>query len=197
MTGYEKLDNIINNSNGIITTKLLDENGIHREYLREFVNVGKLERVKQGIYITPDVWEDKMMLSQMRKEKMIYSHETALFLHELTDRDPISYSVTVPTGYNTSNLNKEGFCVHTVKKELFEIGTCSKNTIYGNQIKAYNMERTICDILRDRNNQDPAVLSDALKKFVRRKDKNLFTLMEYARLFKVERILRPYLEVLL
>ncbi len=188
---------IKHNSNGIITTKLLDENGIHREYLREFVNVGKLERVKQGIYITPDAWEDKMMLSQMRKEKMIYSHETALFLDELTDRDPISYTVTVPTGYNTSNLNKEGFCVHTVKKELFETGICYKNTIYGNQIKAYNMERTICDIIRDRNNQDPAVFSDALKKFVRRKDKNLFTLMEYARLFKVERILRPYLEVLL
>ncbi len=39
---------------------------------------GNLERVAHGIYITPDAWEDKMMIYQLRKNKMIYSHETAL-----------------------------------------------------------------------------------------------------------------------
>lgn len=197
MTGLEKLKRLINGSKGVVTTKMTDAQGIHREYLREFVRQCKLERVNHGIYITPEVWEDKMLIHQLRKEKMLYSHETALFLHDLTDRDPLAYCVTVPTGYNTSKLNQDGLIVHTVKKELLELGICSKQTAFGNEVKVYDMERTICDILRDRNNQDAAVVSDALKKYVRRQDKDLNKLMKYAGLLRIEKVLRIYLEVLL
>jgi hypothetical protein len=68
---------------------------------------------------------------------------------------------------------------------------------FGNDIKTYNMERTICDILRDRKNQDVAVVSDALKRYVRRSDKDLNRLMKYAGILRIEKILRNYLEVLL
>ena len=170
---------------------------IHRQYLSQFAKQGKLERIAHGIYITPDVWEDKMLIHQLRKEKMVYSHETALFLHDLTDRDPLSYSVTVPTGYNTSKLNEDGLIVYTIKKELFELGICTKQTMFGNDVRTYDMERTICDIIRDRNNQDIAVLSDAMKKYARRSDKNLNRMMKYSEIFRVEKILRNYLEVLL
>lgn len=197
MTGLEKLEALMKSSGGVITSKLADAHNIHREYLREFVRKGKLERVTHGIYITPDVWEDRMLIHQLRKEKMVYSHETALFLHDLTDRDPLVYCVTVPTGYNTSKLNKGGLVVRTIKKELFELGICTKQTPFGNDVRVYDMERTICDILRDRNNQDAAVVSDALKKYTRRQDKDLNRLMKYAGLLRIEKVLRPYLEVLL
>lgn len=197
MTNLEKLEELINSSKGVITTKMINAQGFHREYLREFVRQGKLERVKHGIYITPEMWEDKMLINQLRKEKMIYSHETALFLHELTDRDPLAYCVTVPTGYNTSKLNQDGLIVYTIKKELLELGICKKETVFGNEVKTYNMERAICDILRDRNNQDAALVSDALKKYIQRKDKDLNQLMQYAALLRIEKVLRTYLEVLL
>lgn len=197
MTGAEKLEALIKSSKGVITTKLANAHGIHRQYLSEFTKQGKLERIAHGIYITPDVWEDKMLIHQLRKEKMVYSHETALFLHDLTDRDPAKYCVTVPTGYNTSKLNEDGLIVYTIKKELFELGICTKKTIFGNDVRTYDMERTICDIIRDRNNQDVAVLSDALKKYTQRLDKDLNRLMKYAELLRVEKILRNYLEVLL
>ncbi len=197
MTGTKKLEELIKKSGGIITTKLAETHNIHRQYLSEFVKKGKLERVAYGIYITPDVWEDKMYNHQIRKEKMIYSHETALYLLDLTDRDPLTYSITVPYGYNTMRLKKEGLIVHSVKKELFSLGTCIKKTIFGNEVKTYNMERTICDIVRDRNNQDIAVVSEALKRYINRKDKDINKLMNYARFFRIENVLRPYLEVLL
>jgi predicted transcriptional regulator of viral defense system len=197
MTGTEKLEALINNSKGVITSKLAAYHDIHREYLSEFVRQGKLERIAHGIYITPDVWEDKMLIYQLRKNKMVYSHETALFLHDLTDRDPVAYCVTVPTGYNTSKLKHDGLIVYTIKKELLELGICTKRTTFGNDIKTYNMERTICDILRDRNNQDVVVVSDALKRYVRRSDKDLNRLMKYAGILRIEKVLRNYLEVLL
>lgn len=197
MTGSEKLESLMKSSKGVITAKLADTHDIHREYLSEFTRQGKLERISHGIYITPDVWEDRMLIHQLRKEKMVYSHETALFLHGLTDRDPVVYCVTVPTGYNTSKLNEDGLIVYTIKKELFELGICIRQTVFGNDVRTYDMERTICDIIRDRNNQDAAVVSDALKKYARRSDKDLNRLMKYAELLRVEKVLRNYLEVLL
>ncbi|MDR3552549.1 MAG: type IV toxin-antitoxin system AbiEi family antitoxin domain-containing protein [Clostridia bacterium] len=197
MTGAEKLESLILESCGIITTMQADTYAIHREYLREFVRLGKLERIAHGVYIAPDVWEDKMMLLQLRKNKMIYSHETALFLHDLTDRDPLTYCVTVPTGYNTSKLTQDGLTVHTIKRDLLELGVCTAKTSFGNDVRAYNMERTICDIVRDRHKQDAIVVTDALKRYTKRKDKGLNTLMKYSELFRIEKVLRNYLEVLL
>lgn len=197
MTGINKLETLLENSNGVISTKLAEDHGIHREYLNQFVKQGKLERVAYGIYITPETWEDKMLILQLKREKMVYSHETALYIHDLTDRDPIAYAVTVPSGYNGRNLKKDGLIVYTIKKELLNLGICIKKTSFGNDIRTYDIERTVCDILRDKNNQDVAVLSDALKRYVKRQDKDLNKLMKYANIFRVEKILRSYMEVLL
>lgn len=197
MTSIEKLKMLIEKHDGVITTKLAGENNIHREYLSELVRLGDIERVGHGIYITPDVWEDGLMINQLRRSRMIYSHETALYLHDLTDRDPVQYVVTVPHGYNPTRLKNEGLVVHTVKKELFELGVCTKETSFGNKVKTYDMERTICDILRDRNNQDPAVVNDSIKRYLNKKDKDLNKLMKYAGLLRVENVIRLYLEVLL
>ncbi|MBP1919764.1 type IV toxin-antitoxin system AbiEi family antitoxin domain-containing protein [Youngiibacter multivorans] len=197
MTGTKELREFIKNHKGIITTKEVEINGIHREYLRQLVSTGELERVAHGVYITPELWDDRMKIIQLRKDKIVYSHETALFLHGLTDRDPIKYVVTVPNGYNPTKLKNDGLIVHTVKKELFELGVCIKETIFGNKVRTYDLERTVCDIMRDRNNQDPAIVSEAIRNYLRRKDKDLNKLIKYAELLRVDNALRPYLEVIL
>jgi predicted transcriptional regulator of viral defense system len=197
MTGVEELKKVIEKHDGVVTTKLVEKYGIHREYLRKMVKKGELERVSHGVYITPDIWEDQMMILQLKKRKIIYSHETALFLHDLTDRDPIKYVVTVPYGYNPSRLKDEGLIVHSVKKELYLLGKITKETSFKHEVRTYDIERTICDILRDRNNQDPNVVNEAIKRYLHRKEKNLNKLMKYAKLLRIEKVLRPYLEVII
>ena len=70
-------------------------------------------------------------------------------------------------------------------------------TPFGHTVPAYDMERTICDLLRCRSSMEMQIFQGALKMYARRKEKNLRRLMQYARLFRVEKILRQYLEVLL
>ena len=70
-------------------------------------------------------------------------------------------------------------------------------TPFGHTIPVYDMERTICDLLRCRNSIEMQTFQGALKMYARRKDKDLRRLMKYASLFRVEKILRQYLEVLL
>ena len=197
MNTYSKLEKLIKNNNGVITTRMINDLNIHREYLQELIRQGQLERVAYGVYITPDVWEDKMLIHQLRKKKMIYSHETALYLNNLTDREPLAYTVTVPFGYNDSRLKKEGLIVHTVKVELFELGVRDAKTVFGNIVKTYDRERTICDLIKDRNNQDPAIITDALKRYVAKKDKDLNKLINFAEKFRVKKFVNTYLEVLI
>lgn len=197
MSNIRALEKLIEKHGGVITSKVVDDNNIHREYLRELVRQGKLERVAYGIYITPDAWEDKMLVHQLRRKKMIYSHGTALYLHDLTDREPLLYSVTVPDGYNTQILKREGLIVHVVKVELFKLGACDAKTVFGNTVTSYDPERTICDLIRDRNNQDPTIISDALKRYVTKKDKDLNKLINFAEKFRVKKIINTYLEVLI
>jgi len=197
MTIPAELLNLLNTNKGIITNKQAAEIGISRERLRLLANAGDLDHAAAGVYISPDALPDKMYIEQIRKPKIIFSHETALFLHDLTDRDPLKYSVTVPQGYNTSVLSSNGFDVFTVKRELYELGVVPTKTIFGNTVRTYSLERTICDCVRSRNKMDIALVTDALKRYSRRKDKNLHLLMEYAELFRVTKPLRNYMEVLL
>ncbi len=197
MTMPNELQSVLKQNGGIVTTAQANEAGVSNERLRLLVHSGDLERVTTGIYVLPDELTDKMYIVQLRRPKIIYSHETALFLHELTDRDPINYMVTVPTGYNPTRLREDGFTVFTIKRELHEIGVTKLTTMFGNSVKAYDMERTICDCLRSRNDLDIAVVTDAIKRYAKRKDKNLNQLMQMAETFKVTKQLRSYMEVLL
>ena len=192
-----ELLSVLKQNGGIVTTAQANEVGVSNERLRLLVHSGDLERVTTGIYVLPDEFTDKMFVVQLRRPKIIYSHETALFLHELTDRDPINYMVTVPTGYNPTRLREDGFTVFTIKRELHEIGVTKLTTMFGNSVTVYDLERTICDCLRSRNNLDIAVVTDAIKRYAKRKDKNLNKLMQMAETFKVTKLLRGYMEVLL
>jgi predicted transcriptional regulator of viral defense system len=193
----EKLNNLIDENGGLILTKQLSEAGIPRVYLSSLVHAGLLVKLERGVYIARDGYDDELYRYQVKYEKAIYSHETALFLHDLTDRDPIKYSVTVPEGYNASHLRALNFKVYSIKKTLYSLGLSESKTAFGRAVKCYNLERTICDILKHRNQIDIAVISDAVKRYAVRKDRNVPQLMRYAEKMRVVKPISNYLEVVL
>ncbi len=191
------LEHLITENDGLVLTRDVDKAGIPRQYLVVFVKSKKLERVAQGVYLSPEAFDDDMYSLQARSSRAVFSHETALFLHDLTDRDPIQLSVTVPTGYNGTNLRESGIKVYSVKKDLHSIGLIESKTQHGRHIKTYDLERTICDIVRSRSQIDVGIFTEALKRYTRRSDKSISTLMKYGDLFGITKMLRHYLEVLL
>ena len=197
MTQFEQLDLLLNEYGGIIQTFQVIDNGISKPVFYSYVKERGLEQAAHGVYVSPDTWTDAMYILHLRCSQAVFSHETALFFHDLTDREPLKYTITVRTGYNPSRLQENGFQVYTIKKDLHETAITTMQTPFGHSVPVYDMERTVCDLLRSRNNIEMQVFQDALKQYARRKDKNLRTLMKYASMFHVEKILRPYLEVLL
>lgn len=193
----DKLKKLIAEKNGFIVTSDVTQANIPRQFLNQFVVDGLLEKVDRGAYVSPDSFDDEMYRLQMRFKPIIFSHDTALFFHGLTDRDPINYTVTVYSGYQTTKLKEQGVNTFSIKKELFEIGLSEGNTTFGRKVRMYDAERAICDCLKSRSKMDIAVMTDAVKRYVADKEKNIPKLMRYAELFKVASVLRGYLEVLL
>ena len=197
MKHLEKLEELINKQHGTVMSADLDLYDIPRTYLQMMVAEGRLERVERGVYVSTDAIEDEMYSMQIKYPKLIYSHETALYLHGLSDRTPFEFSASVPSGYKVVGTVAERFKIYYIKKELHELGVETIKSSHSNPIKTYNIERTVCDIIRSRNRIDIQILNEAFKRFVKLNSSDLSILMDYAKKLKIDAVLKNYLEVLL
>ncbi len=188
---------ILRRQRGVLTTADLTRVGIPRTYLSVLEKSGDIQRVARGQYAAPDAMVDEMAGFQAQYKAAIFSHETALYLHELTDRSPLFFSVTVPSGYNATNLKAQGAKVYFVNRKLHSLGTATIKSPHGNELQTFGLERTICDIIRSRNQIDIQFIGEALKRYVRREDRDIDLLFRYAKQFRIEKTIRPYIEVLL
>ena len=194
----DKLRQIMNGRQGLLLTSDLASSNIPRTYLSIMEQNGEIERVSRGVYRSADAFiEDELFSFQSRYGSTIFSHETALYLHDLTDRAPLAYSITVPSGYHSQFLNNSGHKIVYVSRDLFDLGIILLNTPHGNKVRTTNLERTICDIMRNRNQIDIQVRNAALKGYVKNKNRNLNRLQAYAKQFRIQTIVRDYLEILL
>lgn len=197
MSQLERIRKLLADQNGTLLTSDLAKFNIPRIYLSILEHNGEIERVSRGIYKLVASIEDEMFNFQARFKSSIYSHETALYLLDLTDRTPLFFSISVPVGYHSINLKQSGHKTFYVNRDLFDLGVITMKSPHGNEIRTTNLERTICDVLRSRNQLDIQFVNEALKKYVIRKDRNIDQLYYYAKQFRIKNIVREYIEVLL
>lgn len=198
ITKYDKtLNSILEANVGIITSAEAQEAGATRPAFSDYVRRHGLERTSRGVYIDPDVFPDEMALLQKRFPKAVFSHDSALYLHDLTDREPMPISVTVDSNYNAGPLRDQGVRVHYAKSEWYELGLTEVKTPGGLNVRAYDKERTICDLIRKRAAFDPAVFGQAIRDYSRSKDKDLARLSSYARTMNMESRVYEVMEVAL
>lgn len=193
----KKIHKLLKIQNGILLASDLAKRAIPRIYLTILEKKGEIQRVARGVYSAGDTLMDEMVSLQSRFKSAVFSHETALYLWELTDRSPLFYSVTVPSGYNATSLKAGGAKVYFIKPDLHPLGLTTRLSPHGNDIRTYDLERTVCDVVRSRNQMDVQFMNEALKRYVIRKDKNIDLLYRYAMQFRIRKIIRAYIEVLL
>lgn len=194
----QKIENMMQANKGIVTAAEVRSAGISPSYLSKLVKDGKLNRLDRGLYASPTVYVDEMFELFFKNRFIVFSHLSALYLHELTDRTPLKMFITVPRTKNVSKLLQSGVVdVKRSNEQTHELGLIQKSSPSGFLIPVYDMERTVCDIVKAKKQTDSQILADALKNYARRKDKNLTLLSQYAKILKTENLLRPYMEVLL
>jgi len=197
MDYIKEIEKLLEKNNGTLVTSDLAEKNIPRVYLAKMLELDKIIKVKRGLYIAPNAIEDEMYYMQKKYTKIIYSHETALFLHDLSDRTTFEYSVTVPSGYKVVSNLREEMKIYYIKEDLHQLGVISYTNNFGNEIKIYNLERTICDMLRSRNRMDIEIINKTMKKYVRKKETNYKLLYDYSKKLNIEGVVRKYMELLI
>lgn len=197
MSQVDKIIELAKKNNGIVTSAMISKNNINRGFLNYLCKRGKLEKTARGVYILPDIWEDELFNLQARFKKGVFSHETALFLLDLTDRTPMRYDMTFPATYNLTMAKKHFVLCHQSKKEIYEKGIIQTKSPSSNEINIYCAEKTLCDILRPHANTDIQIISQAFKQYSNSNLKNIPLLSEFAKELKVIEKVRSYLEVLL
>lgn len=197
MSKFVILDTLLKENQGFLKTSDAVRAGISRAYFGEYVRTRGLERVAHGLYMSPDAWEDGMYVIQVRYPEAVFSHETAMYLLNLADREPLRYSVTLKSGSNTAGLTKQNVKVYKTREPLFQEGILQMASPAGHLLRVYNPERTLCDLFRSRRNIEIQDLQTAIKEYLRSKEKNIPLLMRYAKAFSVDKTIRQYLEVLL
>ena len=195
MTSKDLIMQMIHENNGTITAEQVSKAGLSRGSLKYLADKGSLIRSARGVYNLPGICEDELFTLQTRFKMGIFSQETAFFLFDLTDRTPGRYHMTFPIGYNTTSLNYENVNYCRVKKDIYRLGITTVKTPEGNWVRTYGIERTLCDILKGRNHVDIQIISDAFKRYEKSENKNIPLLSEYAKVLRVEKKIRSYLEV--
>lgn len=197
MTKYEMMDSITEKNDGYLMTSAVQKAGISRTYLSKYVKDREMEQVEPGIYIHPEIWPDPFYILQLKNKEVIFSNETALYLHGLMEHEPARIFVSVKRGYNATHLIKRGIKSYFVKKENFNEGVTVVKTPCGNDVRVYDIDRTICDMVLRKDEMDIQVFQTALKEYMSGQSKNVHRLMVYAKLLGIEQKIREYTEVML
>jgi len=197
MDFYDKILKIVEKNNGYVTTKEVVENGINKIFLTNMVRNGTLVRISRGYYGLPNYIEDEYYKIASKSKNARFSMATALYLHNLSDRTPLVYNVTLPFGYSGVLQKEKNVILNFVKRELLDLGVIEMTSPFGMKIKVYDVERTICDIIKSKNKMDAEIFSKALKEYAKSKNKNLSKLTKYAKAMNIEKKVSEYMEVLL
>ena len=183
-------------NNEIITPSKLEEKGISRVYLSRMEEEGIIERIDRGIYVTKDFKYDEYYLFQLKYPKAIFSYNTALYFYEMTERTPIKMDVTVYREYNTYRFKALEY-VYRVNKELFNLGVTERKSPQGMKVKTYNLERTVCDIIKDNASLDIETRNKAIKKCIKSKEFSASTMFEYAKKMNIYDKVKNYMEAII
>lgn len=197
MNYIQELKELAKSNGGIIDNKTALSKGVSRAMLSKLCKESKIQRISRGQYIFIDDMQDELLSISMRSKSLIFSHETALFLHGISDRTPFEHTLTAPSDKMPSKSILDECKIYYIKPELFELGKTTLITPAGNHVSAYDLERTICDIVRSRNKIGTETFLAALKMYTASPKKDLNKLNEYAKRMRVAGVVRKYMEVLL
>ena len=176
MNYEDKIEKYLKQSGGIITTAYCKENNIPTIYLSRLLKDGRLLKTKKEIYITKD-WD--------YDEYYFFQHQYKI---------PWNIDVTVYNGYKF-NEKPNGFNVHYVKKSIYDLGVTQKSTMFGNKVKVYSYERTLCDFIAHKEEMDIEIYVKLIRSYSSYEERDVHSLYDIAMKMGIENKVREVMEV--
>lgn len=199
MKKYEKAVDFVNKKNNLITIKEFKEAQIGFYYINKLIEENYISRIAKGMYNKNDSFEDVYFTIQNRYKNAIFSYNTALFFLNKTEVTPNIIDITIPNDYNIRSIDKKQIRVHYTSRKNIEIGMINIKSPFGNNVKAYNLERTICDIVKNekKNGLDIEQRNKVIRKAFSDNKIDGTTIIQYAKKLKCEKKIKSIMEVMI
>lgn len=179
---------------GMITTAYCRKAGIPTIYLSRLMREGVIKRVGRGVYLAGEGSWDEYYFFQHRYTKAIFSYETALHLLGVIDKIPQVMDVTVHRSYKF-NEAMDGVLVHYVEPRIHELGVVEAPTMFGNHVRIYSYERTLCDFIAHREQMDREIFVKIVRSYEHYPGKDIHALYEIATIMGIVKEVRAIMEV--
>jgi len=196
MNELVELRKMLEENNGYVTTKQIRSLGIDSRGQKKLIDEKFLAKEAHGLYLGFDYFPDPFVKLQHQMPKAIFSHLTALFLHDLSDRDPLVYMLTIPTGSSSAHFKNNELRFFYNNDSLIQAGVVEILSPSGSKIKVFDVERTLCDCVKNIERLDRDLVITGLRRYLRSPMRKDSRLLEYADLLKIRKEIYRYMEVL-
>ena len=197
----EKLINVARKTfskhDNIMTTAQLDSSRIYYADIQKLLNEGFIEKIKRGYYlwVETDGQQEVKVINRLFPDAVLCM-ETALFYYQYSDRNPAEWNITIDKNVSRSRTNIDYPFVKAfrVEPDLVSLGE-TKGSINFVDVRIYDRDRTICDVLRNMNKMDKEIFNKAIQGYVKDPKKNIPNLMEYAKVLRMQKRVKELIGV--
>ncbi|MEH2940862.1 type IV toxin-antitoxin system AbiEi family antitoxin domain-containing protein [Lawsonibacter sp. JLR.KK007] len=188
---------IFSKHDNIMTTAQLDSFRIYYADIQQLLNEGFIEKIKRGYYHWAEAYgEQEIKIINRLFPDAVLCMETALFYYQYSDRNPAEWNITIDKNVSRSRTNIDYPFVKAfrVEPDLVSLGE-TKGSINFVDVRIYDRDRTICDVLRNMNKMDKEIFNKAIQGYVKDPKKNIPNLMEYAKVLRMQKRVKELIGV--
>ncbi|QRN84805.1 type IV toxin-antitoxin system AbiEi family antitoxin domain-containing protein [Clostridia bacterium] len=171
---------------GVLKTSELKELGLSSRQIKKLFEEGEISKIKYGYYeLTDEVNPEEIILAKLFPEAVIFL-ESALLHYNYTDRIPTAWQIAVDRDSEKSRYMIEYPLVKPYYQEpkFLSIGV-STFEVNGVEVKIFDRDRTMCDIMRYEKKLEKEVFTNAVMRYIKDPQKNIRRLFEYAEIFNI------------
>jgi predicted transcriptional regulator of viral defense system len=182
--------------NGIVGVKKLLENGISYYDINGLLADGTIVRLKRGVYKWAGKEMDEMVEVAWMVPEGVFCLVSAAFYYGLTTAVPATHHLAIPDSRKVVLPDYPPIQLYFWNETPYSLGVTTAQ-LEGGSVRMYDLEKTVCDVLRHRNKIGFEVLKEILKNYLDRKDRNLNRLHSYARQLNIFNKVDEFINILL
>lgn len=195
---FEKAKNVFKAHGGILNTAKAIKLGIHPKTLYNMRDQGVLELLSRGLYRlseSPEIAQPDLVIISQKVPHAVICLISALSFHEITTQIPHKVDIAIPLKAHKPSIEYPPIQLFWYSEKNFQAGIETHN-IDGVDIRVYSVEKTLADCFKYRNKIGLDIAMEALRLYWERKKTNISKLLEYAKVCRCEKIIKPYIEMI-
>ena len=180
------------------TSEALAE-GIHPRTIYAMRDAGQVERLAPGLYRLadmPPMSSPDLAIAALGVPQGVVCLISALAYHGLTTQVPHKVDLALPRTARRPRLEYPPLRVYRFAREAYLAGIQTQK-VDDTTIRVYCPEKTLADCVKYRNKVGLDVALEAIRMYRSRRGSRLQTVLEFARICRVEKVMRPYLEAVI